>query len=66
MMETLEILGDNRFEMVSKTRTGCWGIVVRDGRILVSREVNVDYWLILGGGLEAGETLDGMLCKRGS
>ena len=56
-MKTLNILGDNRFETFSKTRTGCRGIVVNDGKILVSREVNVDLWLIPGGGLEEGEKL---------
>ena len=56
-MKELDILGDNRYETFSKMRTGCRGIVVNDGKILVSREANVDYWLIPGGGLEEGETL---------
>ena len=56
-MKELDILGDNRFETFSKKRTGCRGIVVNNGKILVSREANVDYWLIPGGGLEEGETL---------
>ena len=56
-MKELDILGDNCFETFSKTRTGCRGIVVNDGKILVSRETNVDLWLIPGGGLEDGETL---------
>ena len=38
-MKELDILGDNRFETFSKTRTGCRGIVVNDGKILASREV---------------------------
>ena len=62
-MKELDILGDNRFEMFSKMRTGCRGIVVNDGNILVSREANVDLWLIPGGGLEDGETL-GECCAR--
>ena len=56
-MKELDILGDNRFETFSKTRTGCRGIIINNGKILASREVNVDYWLIPGGGLEGGETL---------
>ena len=38
-MKELDILGDNRFETFSKTRTGCRGIVVNDGKILAYREV---------------------------
>ena len=62
-MKKLEILGDNHCETYSKIRTGCRGIVVRDGRMLVSREVNVDLWMIPGGGLEVGETLE-ECCER--
>ena len=38
-MKELDILGDNRFETFSKTRTGCRGIAVNDGKILAYREV---------------------------
>ena len=62
-MKTLEILGDNRFETYTKTRIGCRGIVLRGDEILLSREENTDYWLIPGGGLEAGETL-AQCCER--
>lgn len=62
-MKTLEILGDNRFETYTKTRIGCRGIVLRGDEILMSREENSDYWLIPGGGLEAGETL-AQCCER--
>lgn len=55
-MHEIEILGDNRFETFSKTRVGCRGIVIQDGKMLVSREEVTDYWLIPGGGLEKGET----------
>lgn len=62
-MKTLEILGDNRFDTYTKTRVGCRGIVMRGEEILLSQEENVDYWLIPGGGLEAGETL-AACCRR--
>ena len=57
-MKELEILGENRFETYTKTRTGCRGIIVKDGKILVSREEKSDYWLIPGGGLEPQESLE--------
>lgn len=62
-MNTIEIFGDNRFAEFTKTREGCRGIIVRDGNILMSREINSDYWLIPGGGLESGETLT-ECCER--
>ena len=55
-IKTVEVLGDNRSEAYTKTRIGCRGIIVRDGKILISHEVNTDYYLIPGSGLEDGET----------
>ena len=62
-MKEIEILGANRFESYSKTRVGCRGIVIENGKMLVSREEITDWWLIPGGGLEANETL-AECCKR--
>ena len=56
-MKEMDILGVNRFETYSKTRIGCRGIVIQDGKLLVSREEISDYWMLPGGGLENGETL---------
>ena len=55
-MKTIEILGDNRFETFTKTREGSRAVIVRDGMILLSHEIRSGWWLIPGGGLEAGET----------
>ncbi len=55
-VKTIEIHGANAYTTFSKTRVGCRGIVIKDSRMLVSHEVNADYYLIPGGGLEAGET----------
>ncbi len=55
-MVTLDILGANRYDTYSKTRTGCRGIVVRDGQILLSHETVTGWYLLPGGGLEPGET----------
>jgi ADP-ribose pyrophosphatase YjhB (NUDIX family) len=62
-MKEIEILGANRFESYSKTRVGCRGIVIENGKMLVSREEISDWWLIPGGGLEPNETL-AECCKR--
>ena len=55
-MKTVEILGENRFETWTKTRAGSRAVVVRDGMILLSHEVNSGWWLVPGGGEEKGET----------
>ena len=55
-MKEIEILGDNRFETFTKTREGSRAVVVRDGMILLSHEIRSGWWLIPGGGMEAGET----------
>ena len=56
-MKEIDILGANRFETYSKTRIGCRGIIVQNGKLLVSREEVSDYWMLPGGGLEKNETL---------
>lgn len=55
-VKMVEIHGANAHKAFSKTRVGCRGIVIKNSRILISHEVNADYYLIPGGGLEAGET----------
>ena len=55
-MKTVEILGENRFETWTKTRAGSRAVIVRDGMILLSHEVNSGWWLVPGGGEEEGET----------
>lgn len=56
-MKEIDILEANRFDKYTRTRIGCRGIVLRDGKLLVSREEISDYWILPGGGLEKGETL---------
>lgn len=55
-VKTIEIHGANAHKTFTKTRVGCRGIIIKDFRMLISHEVNTDYYLIPGGGLEAGET----------
>ena len=55
-VKTIDIIGDNYFGRWDKTRTGCRGIVVENGRLLLSCETAGDVWMIPGGGLEDGES----------
>lgn len=55
-VKTIEIHGANAHKAFSKTRIGCRGIVIKDSYMLISHEVNADYYSIPGGGLEPGET----------
>ena len=57
-VKTIEIHGDNQYETFTRTRVACRGIAVQEGRILISHEVNVDHYLIPGGGREGNETLE--------
>lgn len=57
-MKSIDIYGENRFERYTKTREACRGIVIRDGLILLTYEVNTDQWFIPGGGLEDNESLE--------
>lgn len=56
MIKEIDIHGANAHKTFSKMRTGCRGIVIKDSLMLISHEVNADYYLIPGGGLEDGET----------
>lgn len=56
-IKEINIFGANRFDTYTKTRIGCRGIVVQNGKLLVSREEISDYWMLPGGGLEGDETL---------
>lgn len=55
-MKEIEILGANRFETFTKTRTDCRAVILREGKILLSHETGTGWWLVPGGGLEPGET----------
>ena len=57
-MHTIDIYGDNRFAEYTKTREACRGIILRDGLILLTYEVNTDQWFTPGGGTEENESLE--------
>ncbi len=62
-MKTIEIVGKNYFGHWTHERTACRGVIIEDGRVLLSYAVRDDLWMIPGGGLEAGED-EGSCCVR--
>ena len=62
-MKTIEIVGENYFGRWTRERTACRGVVIEDGRVLLSYAARDDLWMIPGGGLEAGED-EGTCCVR--
>lgn len=62
-MKSVSIVGKNYIGKYERTRIACRGIIVENGRILLSHAVEGDLWMLPGGGLEAGENeID--CCKR--
>lgn len=56
-MKIIEILGDDREPTYTKTVEGCRGILIKEGKLLLSFYRNEDQYLIPGGGIEPGEDL---------
>ena len=54
-MKTISIVGSNYFGKWDHTRTACRGIIIQDGRLLLSYETVTGQWMLPGGGLEDGE-----------
>ena len=54
-MKTLETIGENYFGHWDICRTACRGIIVQDGKILLSYETVTGQYMIPGGGLEGDE-----------
>ena len=55
-MKEIEILGTNRFETFTRTRSGSRAVITNNGKILLSHETKSGLWLIPGGGMEEKET----------
>ena len=55
-MKEIEILGANRFETFTKTRSGSRAVIICNGKILLSHETKSGWWLVPGGGMEENET----------
>ena len=57
-MKQIVIYGENRHAKATRTRVACRGVILSEGKLLLVHEEAVDQWLIPGGGLEEGETLE--------
>ncbi len=55
-MKYKKIVGKNYVGDYTKTRIACRGIIVPDGKLLLSYEKERDFFMLPGGGLEKGET----------
>ena len=64
-MKTIDILGANRFDTYTKTRDGSRAVIVQDGKILLTHELNSGWWLLPGGGTEEGETPEDCVIREG-
>lgn len=62
-MKTIEIIGRNFCGEAANTRVACRGLVVQEGKLLLSHEENTGWYLIPGGGLEGNESI-GECCAR--
>ena len=51
----VQIVGENYAGEWHQTRTACRGIVIRNGKLLLSYETATGQWMLPGGGLESGE-----------
>ena len=54
-MKTIKLVADNYAGSWTRSRTACRGVVLREGKILLSHEAGSGLWMIPGGGLEPGE-----------
>lgn len=54
----MHITSANAHPTYTHVRAGCRGIVLRGDEMLISHELNSGWYLIPGGGLEDGETLE--------
>ena len=57
-MKQLQLINDDWLGHAEHLRHACRGIVVKDGKVLLSYEEKQDQYLIPGGGVEEGETLE--------
>ena len=55
-MKKIQLVNEDYEGHVDVCRHACRGIVIKDGKILLSYESNEDKYIIPGGGVEEGET----------
>lgn len=57
-MKTIEIIGKNFRGTAAHTRVACRGLVLKEGKLLLSHETNTGWWMIPGGGVEGDESIE--------
>lgn len=62
-MITIELKGKNYSGFWDRTRWACRGIIIDDGKLLLSYLSNTDTWMLPGGGMENDETPE-QCCRR--
>lgn len=56
-MKQIKIIGKNYFGYTKKSRTTCRGLIIQEGKLLISYETKTDQYMIPGGGQEDNESL---------
>ena len=55
-MKKIQLINDDYLGYVKKLRHACRGVVVKDGKVLLSYETKYNNYMIPGGGVEEGES----------
>ena len=55
-MKKIQLINDDYLGYVKKLRHACRGVVVKDGKVLLSYETKYNKYMIPGGGVEEGES----------
>lgn len=63
-MRTIDISDEKNVGEIKRTRAGCRGIVIREGKLLLSYEKKTGFLTTPGGGLEEGESLSECVCRE--
>lgn len=63
MAEVINLVSETFFEPIIKKRVSCRGLVVKNGKVLLSYEKNKDVYMSPGGGIEENESLE-ECCQR--
>ena len=62
-MKQIRLINDDYLGYVNRLRHACRGIVIRDGKVLLSYEKKYDKYIIPGGGVEENESYQ-ECCER--
>lgn len=62
-MKKMQLINDDFTGRIEHIRDACRGLLVNDGKILLTYEINNDRYMIPGGGVEEGEMLE-ECCER--